>query len=227
MPSIDQLIQLLTHPGPVLRVVGQTAVDYSRERFRAQEFDGERWPARYPWQKDRSTFVNRAGVVSDLLAGRDVAGRRFEDRPAGIDTGELRDSIAYEVRGYEVVIGVSPGVRDRAQRFQDGGESAQALDDAFHKRLRRFLGTARGKPVAPKLEELLEADELLTEMIPRPFIGRADELDRRIQDAVADEAENAPASPEEVARRWLDGAKGAPDNALGGDLGNLFGIDLL
>jgi len=48
---------------------------------------------------------NVAGIVKDLNAGGFPKGRRFQPRPAVVDTGRLRGSLTWEVRGSELVVG--------------------------------------------------------------------------------------------------------------------------
>jgi phage gpG-like protein len=50
---------------------------------------------------------NVAGIVKDLNAGGFPKGRRFQPRPAVVDTGRLRGSLTWEVRGSELVVGTS------------------------------------------------------------------------------------------------------------------------
>ena len=228
---IAQIIRLLENPRPVLEVVGQLAVDHARERFREQSFDGEPWDARYPWQKDRANFVNKAGLVADLAAGRSISPIRFEDRPAGIDRGRLRDSPGYEVRGFEAIVGVSPDMRERAQRFQDGGESSQPLTEDVKGGIAKFIKSKRGQRYADKLSPLLGQSELVTKMIGRPFIGMTDELERRIQGGVADYVEAAArAGNLDAMLAAIESVQSsAPANMLdasASELGDLFGIEL-
>lgn len=188
MATLEQVIRALEEPRPLLELVGTIASDYARAAFRKQAFGSMGWLPRYPGQKGAK--INVAGVVADLAAGKRPAGRRFEARPAGIDTGALRDSIGFDVRGdNEVVIGVSPDMRERAERVQFGGETRQPLTTSLKKDLARWAKSARGKPYAEKLAPLQQLDELVTELVPRRFIGMTPELAREINEALIEEVE--------------------------------------
>ncbi len=186
MPTAEQLLRALEFPEPILHAIGRVAVGHMKENFRRQGLGSSfPWPARYPSQK--APKFNLAGAVEDLSTGGTVKGRRFQDRPAGIDTGALRDSITYEIDGDEaVVIGVSPALAERADRVQFGGTSVQALDRSVKEKLARFARSSRGKPVADKIEPLLQRDELSTELVPRPFIGWDPELVHLINETIDD-----------------------------------------
>lgn len=55
-----------------------------------------KWPAR--------RVPNVLGIISDLEAGRSIQAKRFEARPALVDTGALRDSIRFTVAGTSVTL---------------------------------------------------------------------------------------------------------------------------
>ncbi len=188
MATVEQLLRAVKDPAPLLTAIGRVSVGWMRENFRRQSFgDSLPWPARYPSQTGAK--LNVAGAVSDLAAGGDVKGRRFDDRPAGIDTGALRDSIAFDVEEDRVVIGVAPSLRDRAIRFQFGGTSVQALDSSLKEKLSRFARSTKGKPVADKIEPLMGKSELTTNLVPRKFLGFDTALVGILQEVVQDEVD--------------------------------------
>ena len=76
----------------VLKVVGEMAISDAQRHFDDQEFNGKPWLRRYPNQKP--FVINVAGALADLSVSEDVKSRRFQERPAGLDTGQLRASIS-------------------------------------------------------------------------------------------------------------------------------------
>lgn len=88
----------------LLDIIGNFMVKRTREHFLKQEFDGKPWKARYSGIP-KSRRISIAGVIKDLTRSSDVKGRRLQDRPALVDTGILRDSIAFESVGNTVRIG--------------------------------------------------------------------------------------------------------------------------
>jgi hypothetical protein len=74
--------------------IGLDAVSFSQDSFRNQGLykKGE-WPAR--------TVPNVAGIWKDLNLGQQIKTRRLDPRPALVDTGVARNSIAYQWQGNE------------------------------------------------------------------------------------------------------------------------------
>lgn len=189
MATLAQVEALLRDPSPVLFALGEAAVSFSVRAFDDQAFAGDPWPERYPNQ-DSGEMVNVAGVLADLNAGlTSIPPRRFEDRPALVDTGALRDSINWRRVDQDAVeVGSTLPYADTHNR---GGESRQPVTPGARKLLARFL--RRNKRSRPWLRErlgfLFGIKELVTRVNARPFVGVTDELLETLEDIVEQQAE--------------------------------------
>ncbi len=82
--------KLLANPKPILKQIGAVMLSESQDAFRNQGFEGSKWPARQS--------PNVFGIIADFHMGRrKPPARRFQDRPALMDTGRLRGSISFRV----------------------------------------------------------------------------------------------------------------------------------
>mgnify|MGYP006908281628 CR=1 FL=1 len=75
----EQLKLRFNNPRPVLRAIGAMVDSDSQSSFRNQKLGPVAWPPR--------AVPNIAGIVGDLNVGRRPPSRRFQARPALIDTG--------------------------------------------------------------------------------------------------------------------------------------------
>ena len=172
-----QLDAFTADPGPLLEILGETAVSYFQDAFSLQRLGGQKWAARYPGQP--APKLNIAGAISDFSAGRTAPkSRRFSDRKAGIDTGFLRDSISART----ITVGGQPAVEvgstvHYAERFQRGGVSSIDITETTKRGIKAFLKTARGAAYRDKLGPFMGKVKVLrTQLIPRPFIASTPEL---------------------------------------------------
>lgn len=139
MPTRAQVMRLLRDEDAILSLVGAYTVSAAQRAFANQESpDGTPWPERYPNQAGDK--LNVAGALQDLATGTRIKGRRYEARPVGRDTGDLIGRLAYGVGGGEVAIGSDVPY---AKKFQEGGESSQALDPQLISRITDVLRQAR------------------------------------------------------------------------------------
>lgn len=194
--ALLRLKKQLEHPDRLLRPIGMLLLADAQRAFKEQRLGEHKWPERYPSQAPPK--VNVAGIVSDLAQGRkNFPRRRFEGRPAGIDTGTLLRSLtsgskAVSVKGYEIAVGSTV---EYAQKFHDGGESRQAVTKSMKdllaewmtkKRKQRDRSRKRQTPLTAelagmqKLGFLFGVDEIETTSPARPFLGVTDEAKRRI-----------------------------------------------
>lgn len=192
MATLEQLDAFLDDPSGVLAAVGQQAVSYFQDAFRKQAFGSVRWLPRYPGAA--APKLNVAGAISDFAAGRPAPiGRRFDERPAGVDTGTLRNTIAYRVvstRGDKAVVEAGSTV-EYADTFNRGGQTRQPITSAVKQGISSFIGSKAGAPFAPKLAPLLKESELVTEVVPRQFVGVNAELERMLAEQVVGEVEGS------------------------------------
>jgi len=88
----------LENPKAALTAIGVMMVAESQDAFQQQRHGSVEWPAR--------SNPNVYGILADFAAGKSAPpARRFQDRPALIDTGRLRSSIAFRVSGKSVTVG--------------------------------------------------------------------------------------------------------------------------
>lgn len=175
MPGIASLLELRRDPTPLLELVGEVAVSRARARFREQRFGGAEWRPR--------SVPNLAGIVSDILAGRTPHDDRFTSRPAAIDTGRLRDSIASRVVGYGADAEVEVGsTLEYAGLIQHGGESRLPVTGAVVAGARALA--KRRQITVGTLCRILTVGELVTRVPARPYIGWDDELRADAEDVV-------------------------------------------
>jgi len=158
------------NPEPLLQRFGIMMKGRMQSTFEGQGRDGRVWAAR--------GVPNIAGLVSDATKGAaNPPKRRFEGRPAGIDTRFLARSIAYGVEGRHTVrIGTTV---QYAKQVHGGGlriipVTAQAKQrlykwiKAARKKVRKGSGTPQDVMMA-RQGWLLGVSEISINPPPRPF----------------------------------------------------------
>lgn len=168
-----------------LDTIGVAVSSSAQAAFTDQALGDIKWAVRYPKMPD--PFINVAGAVSDLLRSARVKGRRFERRPAGVDSNTLSRSISHEVVSDDTVeIGSDV---EYAPTFQLGGVSNLPVSEGVKENLRDFLRTGKGKPYRQRLGFLFQLDQLETELVPRPFLGITEQTRRDIIELIEDQIE--------------------------------------
>lgn len=198
--AIRDLEERIEHPEVFLRQVGLILVGASQKAFREQRFGGVRWEERYPNQNGAK--LNIAGALADAKAGRPAPlARRFNDRPAGVDTGTLKNSITSRVEGDSVIVGTTA---PNAQITQEGGVSVQPITPGMRTVIAGWLrksrrAAKRAKATGGSLKALDKHEALdrlrfvffkrdgaylvpekKTTVNARPFIGLTDESRSKI-----------------------------------------------
>lgn len=131
--AVELLSNLLKRPGAVLARFGTWWVQQMRSAFRTQG-RGKPWaPRRVP---------NYPGALRDLEGGPNIKGRRFDERPALIDTGRLRDSIAWRFLGPARIEGGTTVPYASLQQL--GGISTVRITETMRANLAKWL-KRRGK----------------------------------------------------------------------------------
>ncbi len=158
----------------VLKVVGEMAVSDAQSNFDKQSFDGKPWNRRYP---NQTPFrINVAGAISDLASGPSVKSRRFQARPAGLDTGNLRASISSKKVGRtSVEVGSALEYADRVNR---GGVSSMPITSTVKDNLEIWL--KKNKRFRPFIGYIFKLDALRTNVRARQFIGVTPTLEKDI-----------------------------------------------
>ena len=156
---------------PLAEAIGRFLQERSRERFSEQSFDGDQWPAR--------SVPNIAGIIRDLSRGRrptQLPKRRFEGRPALVDTGSLKKSIGYSVSDDATVVTVGSPL-EYARKMQEGGEVRIPTPVDIQQGLRRVASGPQVKELddpsaaARRLIAASRKDEYESEVPARPFIA--------------------------------------------------------
>lgn len=172
---------------PALTQMGAIMLAASQKSFADQAYGPERWPERYEGQGD--PFINVAGSLSDLLRDRKIKDRRFDRRPALVDTGMLRNSLTFGVKGKR---SVSVGTTDpKAPKHLFGQTSTQLVTDVARKRLtkeyRRLKRQGGTKfEAVKKLGFLHTVGSLDTNIQQRVFLGFFPDLERDLAGIVED-----------------------------------------
>lgn len=185
--NLGRFRRRLEDPRPALRRIGALMLAESQRSFRDQSYGGERWPARYEGQEE--PFINVAGALSDVVRGRTIRDRRFDRRPALIDTGTLRGSLTFALRG-DKAVSVGSTV-PYASKHLFGLASSQAVTNVARRTLvkeyRRFKrGGGERFEAFKKLGFLHTVRTLETNIQQRPFIGLFPDLERRLRTTVED-----------------------------------------
>jgi phage gpG-like protein len=84
---VELIENAVARPEAVLKKMGAWLVARSQRAFREQARGESKWKPRMN--------PNIPGIVRDLERGPAIMRRRFQDRPAVVDTGILRNSVAY------------------------------------------------------------------------------------------------------------------------------------
>lgn len=163
----------------LLGAIGVEMQNASRKRFETQEGpDGGRWPER--------SVPNIPGVIRDLERGPHIQPKRFDGRPALIDTGALRNSIQYEIKDNDTVAVKSTSAY--AELHQQGGEYRIPVLPVARENLRLLLKAHKNASQASLIKRhehplrmLLVASEVTGEVPPRPFLGPPREMDSLTQ----------------------------------------------
>lgn len=203
--QIRNLISKIEDPAPLMKKVGLVLLRESSRSFELQRFGDVPWLHRYPNQAD--PFVSYAGAVADLEKGPNIKARRFERRPALVDTNTLRRSLspASGMLGagkYWVEVGTNVG--ERADANQQGLTTVQAVTATVKKNLGLWLKKIHRKAdrerragvitekthkqvtASDKLVFLFHVDELVTQHVKRPFVGITPQGDKDIQRVITE-----------------------------------------
>lgn len=153
--DLVRLAKRIENPAPLLKQMGAMLASDAKASFDRQALGDIAWPERYPGQ--RAPFINIAGAVADFAVGRKAPlSRRFDARPAGLDTGDTRRRITFAVIPPD---GVEVGsTSEQAQRLQSGGESKQPVSADTRARIKAFIGKGKKRGVfVPKDVPIEEA----------------------------------------------------------------------
>lgn len=126
----------LDNPTDILNAIGGMLESRAKMAFQKQGRGPSKWAER--------AVPNIPGIIADLKAGKRPPARRFDSRPAGVDTGRLLADISHQIIGKDVVqVG---SMLPYAGTIQSGGEVdipvTKAVKDALGKYLDSLDRTA-------------------------------------------------------------------------------------
>lgn len=192
--EIRRVEAVLKNPEKILKQIGVVLLGEAQKAFRDQALGDEKWPERYPGQK---VPVNIAGLIGDFIAGKSrPPARRFQNRPAGIDTGQTLRSLS----NHQAIVtqGLTVQVQsnlDNAKKMQNGATTVQLITKQVKARLaewmrmsRRRLKREQGRAQPARAEDaaayslgwLFSKKSLKTKSAARPFLGITKEAERKI-----------------------------------------------
>lgn len=193
--TVDEAKKRAAELSSFMRDLGRGMVERARRTFDEQRgMDGTYWPEQYPNQGD--DFVHLAGLVADILRGSKPT-TRFKRQPAGVDTGELRDSITFALTGPKQLKVLA--LADHAEDFEFGATSSQPITDEVRSKIAAFL---KGNPqLRPAIRQRIgwmlavkkgtkradrdyQFSQLTTKSNPRPIFRTPPDMDEMIADRV-------------------------------------------
>jgi phage gpG-like protein len=169
----------LANPSAALKQIGVFMVAESQQAFREQRFGDERWPPR--------GVPNVMAIIEDFHAGkREPPARRFERRPALMDTGRLAASIAFRLIGREIVE-VGSGL-DYAGVQHTGGEvESKTITKDVQRRMWEWLrneSDERKDQLWWLLSPKRTGTTLKREVPRRPIVGITEQTIEDVREAV-------------------------------------------
>jgi hypothetical protein len=186
--------QVIDNPEPILKQIGIVLLAQAQKAFRDQRLGDIIWPARYG---GRPPHANIAGIIADFRAGKaKPPARRFQDRPAGIDTGQTLRSLtaARAITTMQNTVQVQTNTIG-GRSMQEGSESVQLITKQVKKMLaewmrhsRRRVKREKGRSQPIRAEDysalnlgwLFSKKSLKTKIAARPFLGITPETERKI-----------------------------------------------
>jgi len=126
----------LDRPTAALKAIGALGVAETKQAFRDQGFPHERWAPRH--------VPNAYGIIRDFAGtASSPPKRRFQDRPALKDTGNLSRSFTPHIGGRVVSWGSN---KDYAERLHRGGDiESEKITPLVQKKMGAWLKTTGKK----------------------------------------------------------------------------------
>lgn len=149
--TLSRVRNLGADPRPLLEIAGAVLRDSVIDRFNT-----ETGPDGIPWPKSRRALGQAVGPRGPLPPGKTLQ-----------DTGDLRDSIRYEVRPGEVEVGAD-GLKNPVKAVANQFGSRRPTVVGFHV---RTINSAFGIPLPEPRQQFVSSHTRQTNLPPRPFIG--------------------------------------------------------
>lgn len=167
--GVQIMAKRLTDLLPLMQRIGEYLKKRSQIAFLNQAYGNKKWPAR----KTPSIM----GIVQDLTQGPDVSVARFNERPALVDSGNLRRSIRYAAGRKTVTL---YSTAEYANLMQQGGPSSLPVTASVKANLATFLRSNRD--LRPRLGFLFNRTSVSVIVPPRPFLGNYKEAKPQIEE---------------------------------------------
>ncbi len=160
----------------ILDGLGALLVGQFQASWRQQKSPGGKpWPARM--------VPNVAGVVADLNKNGNPKSRRFDARPAVVDTGKLRNSLSWSTEGGVLRVGTNVSY---ASTHNEGGSTTHTLTPVGRRKLAMWLRRDRRRRVHG-LGWLFGKPSFTVKARKRPFVEIGPAQRRTIREHVEQE----------------------------------------
>ena len=176
--KVERIQKRLESPTAALKVAGLLMVEASQKAFRQQGLGKQKWEARAP--------INVYGLIADFARGAGApAQRRFQRRPALIDTGRLSSSISSRLIS-EDTVEVGTVVQYAAVHQKGGQVESETITESMQRAIWDWMkskGRRYKKDLGWLLNKKWRGKKLQGQVPARPFIGLTDETKKRVQQA--------------------------------------------
>ena len=165
--KLDKTIAGIEDPSEALKAIGALFTVKAQRSFREQKRGSISWAPR--------GVPNVAGIIGDFNKGQNPKARRFQARPAMIDTGRLRGSISWVVSGNGVTIGTNVPY---ARKLQEGIASTVSLTFAGRQKLRQWYrgqSKRKRKEFGKEMGWLFRKTSITVTPSARPFLTIEDQ----------------------------------------------------
>lgn len=132
---VEILGKNLKNPVALLKKIGILMVAKTQRAFSEQKRGQFSWPERWT--------PNMPSVLRDLASGPNIKARRFDGRPALVDTGRLRGSISYRQTGKQSIEFGTNVPYARLQ--QEGGSQSIPITKQIRRNLSLYLKRNRDR----------------------------------------------------------------------------------
>ncbi len=165
-PGIERVRDNLKDPTPIMESLGAFVKAGSAQRFDDQGDPPLSWPERMT--------PNIPGVIADMNRSPNIKARRFQGRPAAIDTNRMAASVDYVVVSPEMVL-IGSNLEYAGTQFHGGESQTEAITEKGQGNLWTFLRSGRGSAHRSDLGFLLNrkmtGQRIDVEIQSREFIG--------------------------------------------------------
>ena len=180
--KIDRWEKALNNPAAALKVIGAKMVSESQAAFKNQRFGDKEWKPR--------AVPNVFGIIDDFDAGKSTPfPRRFEDRPALVDSGVLKSTrgiAATPVGRFAVEVGSN--LSYAAVQHHGGPVESKTITETIQLALGNWLLKVEDDAIFKKLGFLLNkkwrGKKLEGKVPARPFVGITKQTIADVKEAV-------------------------------------------